>query len=149
MLSFPSPGDLSGPGTEPMTHACKVNYLPLNYLGSPFQIMKSESVSTVQCFGALWTSPPDSFVHEILQARILELVAMPFIRVSSQTRDWILFSYIAGRLFPIWATREAQLDNNIFLMCNFDQIIFIILFIKDKFLRNWSILLIVNIIKNT
>ena len=36
MLLFPSPGDLSHPGIESMTPACKVNSLPLNYLGSPF-----------------------------------------------------------------------------------------------------------------
>ena len=32
-------------------------------------------------------SPPDSSVHEILQARILEWVAMPSFRGSSQLRD--------------------------------------------------------------
>ena len=33
-------------------------------------------------------APPDSFVHGILQARILEWVAMPSSRGSSQPRDW-------------------------------------------------------------
>ena len=33
-------------------------------------------------------SPPGSSVHEILQARILEWVAIPFSRGSSQARDW-------------------------------------------------------------
>ena len=32
-------------------------------------------------------SPPDSSVHEILHARILEWVATPFYRGSSQPRD--------------------------------------------------------------
>ena len=32
-------------------------------------------------------SPPGSYVHGILQARGLELVAMPFSRASSQSRD--------------------------------------------------------------
>ena len=32
-------------------------------------------------------SPPGSFVHSILQARILEWVAIPFSRGSSQSRD--------------------------------------------------------------
>ena len=32
-------------------------------------------------------SPPDSSVHGILQARILEWVAIPFSRGSSQPRD--------------------------------------------------------------
>ena len=52
-------------------------------------------------------SPQGSSVHVILQARILEWVAMPFSRGSSQSRDWTPVSCIAGRLFTIWATREA------------------------------------------
>ena len=34
-------------------------------------------------------NPPGSSVHGILQARILEWVAVPFSRGSSQSRDWI------------------------------------------------------------
>ena len=37
-------------------------------------------------------SPPGSFVHGILQVRILEWVAMPFSRGSSQPRDRTLVS---------------------------------------------------------
>ena len=40
-------------------------------------------------------SPPGSSVHEILQARILEWVAMPFSRGSSRLRDWTHISYIS------------------------------------------------------
>ena len=46
-------------------------------------------------------SPPGSSVHGILQARILEWVAIPFSRESSQLRDRIWFSCIAGRFFTI------------------------------------------------
>ena len=53
-------------------------------------------------------NPTDYTVHGILQARILEWVAFPFSRGSSQPRDWILVSHIAGRFFTIWATQEAQ-----------------------------------------
>ena len=49
-------------------------------------------------------SPQDSSVHGILQARILEWVAISFSRGSSWPRDWTQVSYIAGRLFTIWAT---------------------------------------------
>ena len=45
---------------------------------------------------------------EILQARILERVAMFSSRGSSQPRDWTQVSHIADRFFTIWATREAQ-----------------------------------------
>ena len=45
---------------------------------------------------------------EILQARILEWVAMPSSRGSSQPRDQTQVPCIAGGFFTIWATREAQ-----------------------------------------
>ena len=53
-------------------------------------------------------SPPGSSVHGILQARILEWVAMLSSRGSFQTRDRTQVFPIEGRLFTIWATREAQ-----------------------------------------
>ena len=46
-------------------------------------------------------------VHGILQARILEWVAVPFSRGSSQPRDQTQVSHIAGGFFISWATREA------------------------------------------
>ena len=49
-----------------------------------------------------------SFVHGILQARILEWVAISFSKGSSRPRDQIQVSHIVGRFFTIWATREAQ-----------------------------------------
>ena len=52
-------------------------------------------------------SPPGSSDHGILQARILEWVAIPFSRGSSWPRDQTQVSCIAGRFFTIWATREA------------------------------------------
>ena len=47
-------------------------------------------------------SPPGSFVHGILQARILKWVAIPFSRRSSWPRDWTWDSCIADGLFTIW-----------------------------------------------
>ena len=44
----------------------------------------------------------------ILQARILEWVAVPFSRGSSQHRGQTQASRVAGRFFTNWATREAQ-----------------------------------------
>ena len=48
-------------------------------------------------------SPWDSSVHGILQARILEWVAIPFSRGSSQPKNWTQVSCIAGRFFTVWA----------------------------------------------
>ena len=53
-------------------------------------------------------SLPGSSVYGILQARILEWMAIPFSRTSSQARDWTQFSHTAGRFFTVWATREVQ-----------------------------------------
>ena len=57
-------------------------------------------------------SPPGSSVHGILQARILEWVATPFSRGSSQARDQTQASCIAGGFFTVWATREALLYSS-------------------------------------
>ena len=46
-------------------------------------------------------SLPGSSVHGILQARILEWVAIPFSRGSSQPRDRTQVSRIAGRFFAV------------------------------------------------
>ena len=57
-------------------------------------------------------SSPGSSVHGMLQARILEWVAIPFFRGSSWPKDQTQVSHIAGRFFTAWATREA-LSNRI------------------------------------
>ena len=53
-------------------------------------------------------SLPDSSVHGILPAGILEWVAISFSGGSSSPRSWSRVFCIAGRFFPIWATREAH-----------------------------------------
>ena len=47
----------------------------------------------------------------ILQARILEWVAISFSRRSSRPRDQTWVSRIAGRLFILYATREDTLED--------------------------------------
>ena len=61
----------------------------------------ADSLSHVWLFVTPWTY---SSVHGILQARILEWVAMPSSRGYSQPRDWTWVSHIAGRFFTIWGT---------------------------------------------
>ena len=48
-----------------------------------------------------------SSIHGILQARILEWVAIPFSRVSPGLRDRTQVSCIADRFFTVRATREV------------------------------------------
>ena len=70
--------------------------------------------NNIQSKQTLWDpmdcSPPDSSVHEILWARILEWVAISF-RGSSQPRDWTQVSHIAAGLFTNWTTREATKED--------------------------------------
>ena len=64
-------------------------------------------------------SPPGSSVHGILQARILEWVANPFPRGSSQPRDWTCISWsssIAGGFFTIEPLGKPNLKN--IVKCN-------------------------------
>ena len=54
-------------------------------------------------------------VHGILQSKILEWVAFPFSRGSSQPRDRTQVSHIGGRFFTSWATRESPYNPEILL----------------------------------
>ena len=103
--------------------SCWPNILPLvsrepvehwknpSYAQPPLQCLLPCESEVVQLCPALWDSmgcsPPASSIHGIFQARILEWVAISFSRGSSWPRDQTQVSHIAGRLFTIWATREA------------------------------------------
>ena len=63
-------------------------------------------------------SLPGSSLHGILQARVLEWVAISFSRGSSWPRDWTLVSCIPGRHFNLWATREVPFSEKV--VCNSD-----------------------------
>ena len=66
----------------------------MNYLGleSEVKVKVTHSCPTL-------CDPIDYIVHGILQVRILEWVAIPFSRGSSQPRDQTQISSIAGRFF--------------------------------------------------
>ena len=57
-------------------------------------------------------SLPGFSVHGILQAKILEWVAILFSRVSSQPRDQTRVSCTAGRFFTVCQQGSAKLSNN-------------------------------------
>ena len=68
-------------------------------------------LSHVWLFVTPWTvAHQDPLSMGILQARILEWVAMPSSRGSSQLRGQTQVSCIADGVFTIWATREAQYE---------------------------------------
>ena len=68
--------------------------------------LKVKSESSQSC--PTLFDPMDCIVHGILQAKILEWLAFPFSRGSSQPRDQTQVSHIAGGFFTSWARREAQ-----------------------------------------
>ena len=70
-------------------------------------IFKKSSSESESCLVMSDCDPMD-LVHGILQAKILEWVALLFSRGSSQPRDRIQVSHIAGRFFASRASREAQ-----------------------------------------
>ena len=53
-------------------------------------------------------SPTGSSVHRILQARIIEWVAIPFSRRSSKHRDRTQVFHIAGRFFTNWEPEKPK-----------------------------------------
>ena len=90
--------------------------LLISWLQSPSAVIlespqKSE-VKIIYSYPTLWDptecSPPGSSVCGILQAWILEWVAISFSRGSSQPRDRTRVSRIVGRCLIIWATREVS-----------------------------------------
>ena len=64
-------------------------------------------------------SPPGFSVHGILQARILEWIAISSSRGSSWPRDEIRVSCTANGFFTTWTTREAPMQVKFILVTNF------------------------------
>ena len=89
-----------------------------NHLGEKIYLslrsLISVCVCVLSCSVVSDSATPWTVAHQaplsmgILQASILEWVAMPFSRGSSRPRDQTQVSRIAGRFFTDWATREGQ-----------------------------------------
>ena len=102
-------------------HSVNIHYLSFNFHVSfllwyrPLDLLCVCLVT--QLCPTLWDfmncSPPGSSVHGILQARILEWVAIPFPRGSSQHKNQIQVSCIAGWFFTITVTRDAPVASEI------------------------------------
>ena len=89
-------------------------------------------------------SSPASSVHGILQARILEWVAMPSSAdlPSPRERTWVFcVTCIASRFFTHWATWEAKNDTVASLNTNISANNFVFIFINEyisKWRRQWQ-----------
>ena len=79
----------------------------LRYVDDTILVAEKVKVKVAQSCLAL-CNPMGYAVHWILQARILEWVAFPFFRGSSQPRDRTQVSHVAGRFLTSWTTREVK-----------------------------------------
>ena len=82
------------------------DYLTLNHVAAVLasKEMKVKVLVAPSCptlCNPMGYSPPGSRVHEILQARILEWVAISFSRETAQPRDRTQVSCITGRFFTV------------------------------------------------
>ena len=71
--------------------------------GSVSRSIGSDSLWPMDC------SPAGSSVHGILQARMLEWVAISFSRETSWPRDWTCVSCFSRRVLYYWTTRKAHM----------------------------------------
>ena len=89
------------------THMCVYPYL---YRSLSSYVCVCVCVLVAQSYPTLWysmkCSPPDSSVHGISQARILEWVAISISRGAFQSRDQTQVSCFAGRFLTVWAPRK-------------------------------------------
>ena len=107
------------PGTSValVTYWCITNNPPtqqfkttnIYHLAQFLRVRNLEAAWKWKSLSHVWLYDPMAYtVHGILQVRILEWVALPFSRGSSQPRDRTQVSHVAGRFFTNWATMEAQ-----------------------------------------
>ena len=107
LLHRQAQGRVSSQPRTPASICENLLYPMCTCLNPPLQIpwhlhkpSESESEVAQSCLtlcGPVECSLPGSSIHEILQARILEWVAISFSRGSSQPRDWTRVSHIGGR----------------------------------------------------
>ena len=104
---FPSPGDLPNLGIKSRSLTLQAILYHLSHQGSPrcavlSHVLLSVTPWTVGCQVPLSMG--------ILQARILEWVAMPSSRGSSLPRDRTNVSYIAGKFFTSEPPEKSHLS---------------------------------------
>ena len=116
-------GGSSGEEKTTLQQARKKMSFPINLHGQSVHAAKLEFGGVGWGWGG-WVSESESHsvvsnslrphtVHGILQVRILELVAFPFSKGSSQPRDRTQVSCMAGGFFTSWATRWVSNSETI------------------------------------
>jgi len=107
------PGRLQSTGSQRVGYDRATNTVTFSLWCVVYKNIKSLCCMCVLVAQLCATNPidyslPGFSLHGILQAKILEWVAMPFPRGSSWPRDRTWVSCIAGRFFTVRATREAH-----------------------------------------
>ena len=97
-LPFLPPGDLPDPRIEHVSLALAGGFFNAEPTGEPINYIYLKVKVAQSCQTPY--DPMDCTVHGILQARILEWIAFPFSRGSSQPRDRTQVSHTAGSSFP-------------------------------------------------
>ena len=116
VLTLPlKPGRRDGSFPTPPEIVTSESYYPSPFTG----VCVSRSVMLDSFCDPTDCSPPGSSVHEILQARILEWVAIPFSRGSSQPRDQTQVSHIAGNSLP--AESQGKPKNTVVTSLSFSS----------------------------
>ena len=88
-----------------------LSFLQASILHVVWKVKMSVAQSCPTVCDPINCSLPGSSVHGILEARILEGKKKKKKKntgVRSQPRDWTRVSHTAGRVFTVWATREAH-----------------------------------------
>ena len=88
-------------------HACFYPIFDLSHRHQVISLCMLVAQSCPTLCNLMDCSPPGSSVHGILQARILEWIAILSSRGFSWPRDWTLVSCIAVRFFTLWATGKS------------------------------------------
>ena len=109
-VAFSFSGDLPSPGIKPGSPALHADFM---YLFTFYRLSYWESQNekwTWKSLSRVWLFPTPrtaTTIHGLLQARILEWVAFPFSRGSSQPRAQTQVSHVAGRFFTteLWGKR--------------------------------------------
>ena len=105
-LPVPSPEDCRDPGIKSTSPALAGGFFTSELPGKPCKGLAS--ILSVRLCDPMGCSPRGSSICGILQARLLEWVAIPFSRGSSRPRDGTGVSHTAGQLFTVGATGKAR-----------------------------------------
>ena len=119
-LSLPSSGDLPNPGVKTRFFTLQADSFPSEQPEKPNLAVCVSVLVTHSCptlCNPLDCSPQGSSVHGILQARILEWVAIPFFRGSSQPRGQTWVSCPAGRFFYHLSHLSSVQFNSVAQLC--------------------------------